>query len=1304
MIQKNFFFILVFIFISSSFFNLCLSKSFNANKIEEFSGRSYSYYYSIKSIIHDGKVMLYNNLKTISKYIESENQEKKTYDFQFASNSPPIVYYSDSQNSIYCNNKKFIDIYPYKPNSFPNISCDSFVSISSINNDNNSFLLTYKNSDGFYILYFTNSNNVSYKIISKQARHFMGCYLFGIYFCSYNSTYQIHKINFDNFSLEKIQEKKISVDVDTNCRNIGEIQIIEINENRGIICYKSSWKILCCFSIRYDREHSIVRFGNFKKKFELNNIMYFSMQKIKNKFILIGVLEIGSHSDMKFLILNSDCTNNEKEFEIKLKGDDNKIYVKDFQIYNNGDIYLVGYNSINHFFYDTIIPQNKYLFCKNESFTINENELINLENLIQNNERESEITVIENQCLDSFKYKKSEANKGDSGKYSDFSFNSKFKSPCKVIISKKNSDFGNFNSKCKIMFNICIKNCKSCIENQYSESEEEQNCSECNTNYYKVANLNKNNCYQEYEENYVLSEQNNGKQWVQCDLELNECKKKNIIECSCKICNDNYYLDETENENCIIIPEEIQLTIKSIEIKTEINKKIYIDIPSNISKKQSNDINTITPYNISLEIEQNLRDKFQINGQDIELQNNVFQFEYNSSLSFISNQIGFYKIKIKNITSSKEEYNINLNIANIYITVCEENCDCNEINHCLSCKENFIKNVDSNKCVEKCDDKIDEKNNLCYKKCPFYFIENKCIENCPISYLSNTNNECMKLNSNDTLNEIRENLIDAAKSKINYENEENIIQVYYSDEPPIKINNISSINLGECENRLRDEYKIKNEKLIVVKVDTRKENSITNYVQYEIYTENGTKLDLNYCKDTPIIISYPLNPNAINLSTALLMHEKNIDVFNQNDPFFNDLCESYGEKGKDMVLKDRQNTYYQNINLCADDNCIYNGIDYNEMKVDCKCEPKSNIDLESQNEFFENLEKKNDINHLFKNSLLIFNFKILKCFKKIFNFKNLRYNIGFYFGLFINISEIILIVIFFHSGLNPILIQIHYIAKCNNEKRIKNLYLISKNTSVIKVNNENFFSIPSTQREMRKKSNKLQSINFLYHKDLISNLNYNIAKEKDKRTFIKMFWHNFMEQWILLRAIYTISIFELISINLIVFFSYFEITFTTSALFYNESEISKRYSGALNFIDDLIKSIYSCLIGSIILKILKFCTVFYHKLDTIVKEIKDELKLFEFVHKILKCVTIKLNFFFIFNFFIVIFCWIYMTLFCIIYSETQIEWFKRCWISFFISILVNCGISLAIVILRFIGIKCKKKYIYNISLYIKNLM
>ena len=209
MIQKNFFFILVFIFISSSFFNLCLSKSFNANKIEEFSGRSYSYYYSIKSIIHDGKVMLYNNLKTISKYIESENQEKKTYDFQFASNSPPIVYYSDSQNSIYCNNKKFIDIYPYKPNSFPNISCDSFVSISSINNDNNSFLLTYKNSDGFYILYFTNSNNVSYKIISKQARHFMGCYLFGIYFCSYNSTYQIHKINFDNFSLEKIQEKKL---------------------------------------------------------------------------------------------------------------------------------------------------------------------------------------------------------------------------------------------------------------------------------------------------------------------------------------------------------------------------------------------------------------------------------------------------------------------------------------------------------------------------------------------------------------------------------------------------------------------------------------------------------------------------------------------------------------------------------------------------------------------------------------------------------------------------------------------------------------------------------------------------------------------------------------------------------------------------------------------------------------------------------------------------------------------------------------------------------------------------------------
>ena len=154
MIQNNFIFILVFIFLSSSFFNLCLSRTFNANKIEELSGGNYNYHYSIKSIIHDGKVMLYNNLKTISKYIESENQKKENYDFQFASNFPPIVYYSDSQNSIYCNNQKFIDIYPldYKPNSFPSISCDSFVSISSINNSNNGFLLKIQMVFIFYIL------------------------------------------------------------------------------------------------------------------------------------------------------------------------------------------------------------------------------------------------------------------------------------------------------------------------------------------------------------------------------------------------------------------------------------------------------------------------------------------------------------------------------------------------------------------------------------------------------------------------------------------------------------------------------------------------------------------------------------------------------------------------------------------------------------------------------------------------------------------------------------------------------------------------------------------------------------------------------------------------------------------------------------------------------------------------------------------------------------------------------------------------------------------------------------------------
>ena len=82
------------------------------------------------------------------------------------------------------------------------------------------------------------------------------------------------------------------------------------------------------------------------------------MKLLDSDYILIGALEGNENSNMKFLILNSDNSNNENQFEFNVKSleDNNNIYIKDFTIIPQG-MYLIGYNSFNHYFYYINTPR-----------------------------------------------------------------------------------------------------------------------------------------------------------------------------------------------------------------------------------------------------------------------------------------------------------------------------------------------------------------------------------------------------------------------------------------------------------------------------------------------------------------------------------------------------------------------------------------------------------------------------------------------------------------------------------------------------------------------------------------------------------------------------------------------------------------------------------------------------------------------------------------------------------------------------------------------------------------------------------
>jgi hypothetical protein len=78
-----------------------------------------------------------------------------------------------------------------------------------------------------------------------------------------------------------------------------------------------------------------------------------------------------------------------------------------------------------------------------------------------------------------------------------------------------------------------------------------------------------------------------------------------------------------------------------------------------------------------------------------------------------------------------------------------------------------------------------------------------------------------------------------------------IIQVYDSTIKALDdafFNNVSSINIGTCENYLKETYNIPdNESIRILKLDIVRSDMKVHQVGYEFYSENGTLLEPNNC-------------------------------------------------------------------------------------------------------------------------------------------------------------------------------------------------------------------------------------------------------------------------------------------------------------------------------------------------------------------------------------------------------------------------------------------------------------------------
>ena len=252
--------------------------------------------------------------------------------------------------------------------------------------------------------------------------------------------------------------------------------------------------------------------------------------------------------------------------------------------------------------------------------------------------------------------------------------------------------------------------------------------------------------------------------------------------------------------------------------------------------------------------------------------------------------------------------------------------------------------------------------------------------------------------------------------------------------------NVSSIDLGECQNILKKQYNILyNDSILIIKVDFKSEDSDLTYVQYELFHPiNKTRLNLDYCSDYEIYINVP-----VNLIEDILELYDNLDLsgynlFDKNDYFYNDICSSYTtENGTDILLKDRLKDIYNkygNLSICQN-GCLIQSYNKTNKKAKCDCEIQ-NKDTELNITKIITYIKTENISNILFETISNSNLKVLKCYKKAFDINGLFKNIGRIIMTIIFITVIILMIIYFIKDRKRIIIYINEIL--NNKITISN--------------------------------------------------------------------------------------------------------------------------------------------------------------------------------------------------------------------------------------------------------------------------
>ena len=550
---------------------------------------------------------------------------------------------------------------------------------------------------------------------------------------------------------------------------------------------------------------------------------------------------------------------------------------------------------------------------------------------------------------------------------------------------------------------------------------------------------------------------------------------------------------------------------------------------------------------------------------------------------------------------------------------------------------------------------------------------------------------------------------------------------------------LSMIDLGECEYLLKQQYNINNNiPLIIIKFEklTYDDASEKN-VQYEVYHPiNKTKLDLSICKDSFINLYIPVSLSEKTQSLYEDLQEYGYNLFDINDSFYQDICTPYkSENGTDVLLSDRKNDYYSNETTCQE-NCQYSNYSLEKQYLKCECSADNKGIL--QNDKFD----KKIIFTSFYEVLKYSNFRVLKCYKLVFNIYFISENYGSIIFIIFLLIYLFFLILYIFKGISPLKVQLYreIVQKDINNKIIrysafnantikKEIEIDKKKTTIIrrKINSKtNILNNINKKNVKRKKiknnktninNNKIKvraSINSKMNSSKITinvsqKLKHNEKKKLDnfelneldyldaiklvKRSFGEIYWSYVKRNHIILFTFFSPYDYNLSYIKFSKFILLISSDMVMNIFFFNDESMHKIYLnyGKYNFIQHIPKIIYSTIVS----QLLEFCLCYLCLTDKYIYEIKkikeSNNNYINFIFRTMNLIKFKLFSFFAITLNLMLFYWYFISAFCAVYKNTQVIFIKDSVSSFFTNLITPIFLYLIPAILRFVSLKDQKK-------------